>query len=226
MKWTFFLLLLFFAGFIKPLWAQDKDDINQANIASGDIFDDRALLEGYAQKYADEPKGILLAMIADDSLGAYKCTAAVRVFKEKFANQVLSPEKPGVIKILIRRLNRSDSPFVQIEIMNTLIVLDRFAYFEGMTPALIQKMDHYNPVVSTMAYDDLLDITKDSLYPREARIVFETLRKILFLSRNRLQNITTPDINLRQKIDLLRWSIRILGTQELKRLPSEVINLL
>jgi len=80
--------------------------------------------------------------------------------------------------------------------------------------------------VSTMAYDDLLEITKDSLYPREARIVFNTLRKMFFLSRNRLQNITTPDLNLQQKIDLLRWSIRILGTQELKRLPPEVINLL
>ena len=211
---------------ITPSRAQDRDDINQANIASGDIFDDRALLEGYTQKYAEESRDILLAMIADDSLGAYKCTAAVRVFKEKFANDVLSQEKPGIIKTLIRRLRGSDSPFVQVEIMHTLIVLDRFQYFESMTPALIQKMDHYNPVVSTMAYDDLLELTKDSLYPREARIVFETLRKILFLSRNRLQNITTPDRQLRQKIDLLRWSIRILGTQELKRLPSEVINLL
>jgi hypothetical protein len=87
-------------------------------------------------------------------------------------------------------------------------------------------MDHYNPVVSTMAYQDLLDITKDSLYPREARIVFETLRKVFFLTRNRLKNITTPDAYLGQKLDLLRWSVKILGTQELKRLPPEVINLL
>ncbi|MFI5205697.1 MAG: hypothetical protein ACHQVK_02045, partial [Candidatus Paceibacterales bacterium] len=106
------------------------------------------------------------------------------------------------------------------------IILDRYQYFENMVPALIQKMDHYNPVVSTMAYEDLVGATKDSLYPREARIVFDTLRKIFFLSRNRLQKITTPDERLRQKLDLLRWSIRILGTQELKRLPSEVINLL
>jgi len=127
---------------------------------------------------------------------------------------------------LIRRLNRSDSPFVQVEVMHTLIVLDRYQYFEAMVPALIQKMDHYNPVVSIMAYEDLIEITKDSLYPREARIVFETLRKIFFLSRNRLQNITVPDKRLSQKLDLMRWSIRILGTQELKRLPSEVINLL
>ena len=221
-----FLLIFLSFLFICPLWAQDKDDINEADIASGAIFDDKALLEGYSQKYADEPRDILLAMIADDSLGAYKCTAAVRVFKEKFANEVLSNEKANIIKILIRRLNRNDSPFVQVEIMHALIILDRYQYFESMTPALIQKMDHYNSVVSSMAYEDLLVITKDSLYPREARIVFETLRKIFFLSRNRLQNITTPDEKLRQKIDLLRWSIRILGTQELKRLPSEVINLL
>jgi hypothetical protein len=226
MKNLYFLLLFMTLFFVQPLWAQDKEDINEANIDSGDIFDDKALLEGYSQKYANESMDILLAMIADDSLGAYKCTAAVQVFKEKYANQVLSNKKAGIIRILIRRLNRSDSPFVQVEIMHTLVVLDRFQYFEAMVPALIQKMDHYNPVVSTMAYDDLLDITKDSLYPREARTVFETLRKIFFLSRNRLKNITTPDEKLRQKLDLLRWSVKILGTQELKRLPSEVINLL
>jgi hypothetical protein len=226
MKKIFFLLFFFIAAFLKPVWAQDKDDINGVNIASGAIFDDKALLDGYAEKYEGEPKDILLAMIADDSLGAYKCTAAVKVFKETYANQILSNEKSNVLKVLIRRLNRTDSPFVQVEIMHTLIVLDRYQYFEDMVPALIQKMDHYNPVVQDMAYNDLLSITQDSLYPREARIVFETLRKDLFLSRNRLQNITVPDKNLQHKLDLLRWSIRILGTQELKRLPSEVINLL
>ncbi len=226
MKILYFLLLFLSLVLIKPALAQDKDDINQAAIASGAIFDDKALLEGYTQRYEDEPRDILLAMIADDSLGAYKCTAAVRVFKEKYANQVLSNEKSNILRILIRRLNRSDSPFIQVEIMHTLVVLDRYQYFESMVPALIQKMDHYNPVVSTMAYEDLQAITKDSLYPREARIVFETLRKIFFLSRNRLQNITTPNKKLRQKLDILSWSIRILGTQELKRLPSEIINLL
>jgi len=226
MKISYFLLVFLLLALISPVKAQDKDDINSADIASGAIFDDRALLEGYAQKYADESKDILLAMIADDSLGAYKCTSAVKVFKEKYANSILSNEKANIIKILIRRLNRSDSPFVQVEIMHTLVVLDRYQYFESMVPVLIQKMDHYNAVVSAMAYNDLSVITKDSLYPREARIVFNTLRKIFFLSRNRLQSITTPNPNLQQKIDLLRWSIRILGTQELKRLPSEVINLL
>lgn len=110
--------------------------------------------------------------------------------------------------------------------MHTLVVLDRYQYFESMVPALILKMDHYNSVVSDMAYESVQTIVKDSLYPREARIVFETLRKILFLSRKRLGNITVPNKRLKQKLELLRWSIRILGTQELKRLPSEVINLL
>ena len=123
-----YLFLTFFS--ISPGWSQDKDDINEADIASGAIFDDNALLEGYSQKYADENKDILLAMIADDSLGSYKCTAAVRVFKKKYANEVLSNEKSNIIKILIRRLNRSDSPFVQVEIMHSLIVLDRYQYFE------------------------------------------------------------------------------------------------
>jgi hypothetical protein len=226
MKNVYFLLLLLTLVFIKPLWAQDQDDINETDIDSGAIFDDKALLEGYAQKYGDETRDILLAMISDDSLGSYKCTAAVRVFKEKYANGVLSGEKANILKILIRRLNRTDSSFVQVEIMHALVVLDRYQYFDSMVPALIQKMDHYNSVVSTMAYEDLLAITKDSLYPREARIVFKTLRKTFFLSRNRLKNITTPNKNLLQKLDLLRWAIRILGTQELRRLPSEVINLL
>jgi hypothetical protein len=223
---TLSFLITFVLAFHVPSWAQDKDDVNAANIASGAIFDDKALLNGYTQKYQSEPRDILLAMIADDSLGSYKCTAAVRVFKQKFAGQVLSKEKPNILKILIHRLKGSDSPFVQVEIMHTLVVLDRYQYFDTMVPALIQKMDHYNPVVSDMAYNELQQVTQDSLYTREARIVFETLRKILFLSRNRLQNITASNENLRHKIELLRWSIRILGTQELKRLPSEVINLL
>lgn len=224
MKNLYFIVL--FLAFSAPLWAQDKDDINQANISSGAIFDDKALLAGYAQKYEDESKDILLAMIADDSLGAYRCAAAVRVFKKKYANEVLSREKANILKVLIRRLNRSDSPFVQVEIMHTLVILDRYQYFASMVPSLIQKMDHYNPVVSNMAFGDLQEIVEGSFYPREARIVFDTLRKILFLSRNRLQKVSTPDTKLSHKLDLLRWSIRILGTQELKRLPSEVINLL
>ena len=190
------------------------------------IFDDEAMLDGYAEKYTDEPRDVLLAMIADDSLGAYKITAASRVFRQKYADQVLSREKPLILKTLLRRFNRTDSAFVQVEIMHTLVVLDRYQYFESMTNALILKMNHYNRVVSVNAYNALDEITRGSTRAREARIVFNTLRKTLFLSRKRLENIDEPDERLRQKLALLRWSIKVLGTQELQRLPSEVIRLL
>lgn len=224
-----YYLLAFFSIclWVHPAWADPhQSEFDEADITSGAIFDDRAMLEGYAQKYEDEPKEILLAMIADDSLGAYKCSAAVHVFKEKYANGVLSKEKSMIIHGLIRRLNRTDSPFVQTEIMHALVILDRYQYFESMVPTLILRIDHYNSVVSQLAYDNLKAILKDSFYPREARIVFNTLRKNLFLSRNRLGQITTPGEKLSQKLELLRWSIKILGTQELKRLPQEAINLL
>ncbi len=220
------ILLLILILLTSPVWAQGKNNADEADTSSNSVFDDEALLDGYAQKYDDESQDILLAMAADDSLGAYKCTAAVKDFKEKYANDVLSKEKTAIIKTLIRRLNRTDSPFLQIEIMDTLVVLDRFQYFESMVPALIQKMDHYNPVVSNTAYKYVFQLTQNSLYPREARIVFETIRKMLFLSRNHLASVTTPDENLQHKLFLLRWSITILGTSELKRLPPEVINLL
>ena len=94
------------------------------------IFDDNMLLDGYAQKYSTEPKEILLAMIKDDTLSAYKSAAAVRVFKERFSHEVLSPEKAMVEKFLIRRLNHTDSTFVQVEIMHTLCLMDRYKYFK------------------------------------------------------------------------------------------------
>ncbi len=226
MKFLKSLILILSLLPISLVMAQQNEIIDQEDIASGAIFDDKALLDGYVQKYADEPQEILLAMVADDALGAYKTAAAIKVFKEACAPEILAKEKPAIIKLLIRRLNRSDSPFVQVEIMHTLVVIDRYQYFESMVPALIQKMDHYNPVVSKEAYNGVQDIIKGDPRAREARIIFNTLRKILFLSRNKIQNITVPDAKLRQKITLLRWSVKVLGTQELKRLPSEVISLL
>ena len=96
-----------------------------------------------------------------------------------------------------------------------------------MVPPLIYKLDHYNKAVNEIAYNSLQDIIKTPTNkPREARIIFSTLRKILFLSRRRLTNVTEPDERLKQKLSLLRWSIKILGSQELRRLPKEVINLL
>jgi len=191
------------------------------------IFDDRMLLNGYTKKYSDLSKETLLAMIKDDTLTPYRSAAAVRVFKEKFSGEVVSREKKSVEKTLLRRLHRTNSPFVQVEIMHTLCQMDRYRYFKPMVPALIQKLDHYNAAVSEIAFDSLNQVIETgSNRPREARIVFNTLRKILFLSRKRLATIKEPAPKLTKKLKLLRWSIKVLGNQELKKLPKEVINLL
>ncbi len=191
------------------------------------IFDDKLLLNGYAEKYDTESKEILLAMIKDETLGPFKMAAAVRVFKETYSQEVFSREKRIIIKILLRRLNRTSSPFVQVEIMHTLCRMDRYKYFKSMAPALILKLNHYNSTVNELAYTAVDDvIVTGNNRTREARIVFNTLRKILFLSRRRLADITEPDARLKQKLKILRWSIKVLGSQELKRLPKEVINLL
>ncbi len=191
------------------------------------IFDDEMLLKGYIQKYHGLPKEILLEMIKDETLNSYKTAAAVRVFNEKFSTEVVFKEKKGIEKILLRRLHKTDSPFVQVEIMYTLCNMDRYRYFKSMVPALIQKMDHYNEAVNRLAFENLNNlIKKENARAREARWVFNTLRKILFLSRKRLANIDVPDPKLAQKLKLLRWSVKVLGTQELKKLPKEVLNLL
>ncbi len=191
------------------------------------IFDDKLLLDGYTNRYKDESKDILLAMMRDDTLDDFKLAAAVRVFSEKYSLEVFSREKKLIEKILIRRLNRTDSPFVEVEIMHALCRMDRYKYFTAMVPVLIRKMDHYNRAVNLVAYESLEDILKlGQGRTREARIVFNTLRKVLFLSRKRLNSIKEPDTKLKQKLSLLRWAIKILGTEELKRLPKEVIPLL
>ena len=223
MKLIFVFFLLFL---ISPLSRAENIPIEGAELGAEAIFDDRALINGYIDKFAEESLEVLLAMIADDSIGPYKAAAAVRVFKQKYGNEILSKEKPAIIKMLLRRLNHVDSPFAQVEIFHTLIVLDRYQYFESMMPALIQKLDHYNAVVRDLSYDNISDIIKNDNRTREARIVFNTLRKMFFLSHNRLNNIESPDTRLRQKLTILRWAIKVLGTQELKRLPSEVIRLL
>jgi hypothetical protein len=221
-----FILLIFFLTIsFTSAWGQSAA-VEGSDLGTDAVFDDRALINGYTNKFADENKDTLLAMIADDSIGPYKCAAAVRVFKQKYGEEILSTEKSTILKILLRRLNRTDSPFVQVEIFHTLIVLDRYQYFEAMMPSLIQKLDHYNPVVRALAYDDIQEIIKDDDRTREARIIFTTLRKVFFLSRNRLNDVQTPDDKLKQKLAILRWAIKVLGTQELKRLPAEVIRLL
>lgn len=191
------------------------------------IFDDQMLLNGYTEKYNGLPKETLIAMIKDDTLTSYRSAAAIRVFKERFSEEIVSREKKIMERVLLRRLNRTDSPFVQVEIMHTLCRMDRYHYFKSMMPALIQKIDHYNSAVNDIAFNSLNQIIEaGSNRQREARIVFNTLRKILFLSRKRLEAIKEPDFRLTRKLKLLRWSIKVLGNQELKKLPKEVINLL
>ena len=191
------------------------------------IFDDQMLLKGYTKKYSDLSKETLLAMIKDDTLTPYRSAAAIRVFKNTFSSEVVSREKKIIERALIRRLHRTDSPFVEVEVMHTLCQTDRYHYFKSMVPALIQKLDHYNDAVNEIAFDSLNQVIESgSNRNREARIVFNTLRKILFLSRKRMANVKEPDARLAKKLKLLRWSIKILGNQELKKLPKEVINLL
>ncbi|OGX26063.1 MAG: hypothetical protein A2787_00335 [Omnitrophica WOR_2 bacterium RIFCSPHIGHO2_01_FULL_48_9] len=190
------------------------------------IFDDQSLLDGYSKSYAAESQETILAMIQDDTLDDYKIAAAVRVFKENFSEQLVLAERRYAEKVLIHRLNRTDSPFVEVEVMHALCKIDRYKYFGSMVPVLLQKLDHYNRTVNELANESITDIIKGPHRPREARIVFNTLRKTLFLIRRRLYNIKEPDTRLKQKLVLLRWAIKILGNEELKRLPKEVIPLL
>ncbi|MDD3374920.1 MAG: hypothetical protein PHY73_04255 [Candidatus Omnitrophica bacterium] len=190
------------------------------------IFNDKNLLEEYSKQYANEPKNVLLAMVDDETLSQYKTAAAVRIFREKFAQVIFSREKKLAIRSLIRRLSRTDSIFVEIEIMYTLCEMDRYKYFKSMVPNLIRDLDHYNTTANELSFTYINNIISSGQNrAREARIIFNTLRKILFLSRKKIRNITEPNERLKQKIELLRWSIKILGNQELKRLPPETLHL-
>lgn len=215
------LLLGIFLGTSSIILADEKTDTN------GSIFDDKELLDGYAARYANESKDILLARIKDETLDPFKSAAAVRVFSQRFIPEVVSREKKIIEKVLLRRLDHTDSAFVQVEVMHALCRLDRYKYFDAMVPRLIQKLEHYNAAVNTGAYASLDDIIKTgNNRAREARIVFNTLRKTLFLSRKRLASVKEPGPQLQEKLVLLRWAIKVLGNQEIKKLPKEVISLL
>ncbi|MFA5060308.1 MAG: hypothetical protein WC676_06755 [Candidatus Omnitrophota bacterium] len=210
---------LFLSSGVKTSFAQETEQYT--------LFDDKSLLEGYAKKNEQKSKEILLAMIKDDSLSPYECAAAVRVLKNTFSQEIFGAEKKSVEKTLIYRLNHTDSSFVQVEIMHTLCLMDRYQYFNSMVPLLIQSLDHYNKVVNEIAYNSLDHLIKTGhSRPREARIVFNTLRKIFFLSRKKLKDLKEPGTKLKQKLELLRWSVKILGNQELRKLPPEIINFL
>ena len=199
------------------------------NVSAQDpaIFDDKMYFKGFVNKYQEVPKEILIEMIKDDTLTDFKTAAAVNVFKEKHSSATVAREKKRVKKILIKRFKDTRSPFVQVEIMATLVRMDRYEYFKAFVPALISKMNHYNEVINEMAFDNLNYIIKEgSDRPREARIVFNTLRKIFFLMRKRLAPIKQPNKKLSHKLIILRWSVKVLGNDSLKKLPKEVLNLL
>ncbi|MCX5681253.1 MAG: hypothetical protein NT079_03100 [Candidatus Omnitrophica bacterium] len=190
------------------------------------VFNDKDLLGGYAKQYAEESKEVLVAMINDDTLPPYRMAAAIRVFNEKFGQVVFSKEKILIEKALLRRMALTTSVFVDTEIRHTLCKMDRYKYFESMVPKLLYRLDHYNKVVNELAYGYINDIIQTGQdRTREARIVFETLRKMLFLSRKKINDMTQADERLKQKIELSRWAIKILGNQELQRLPPEAIHL-
>ena len=232
------LFILFFALFPCLATAQDETAVQkevffnegeipeELEITEYTIFDDKSLLDGYAKKYANEPKEILLQMINDDTLSPYKMAAAIHVFKDRFSQVVFSNEKHVFEKTLWRRFARTDSIFVEIEILHTLCLMDRYKYFKSMMPNLLRRLDHYNKTANELCFAYINHIIKmGQNRSREARIIFNTFRKMLFLSRRKLKNVTDPDLRLQQKIDLLRWSIKVLGNDELKRLPPEVLHL-
>ncbi|MBF0523409.1 MAG: hypothetical protein HQL24_10205 [Candidatus Omnitrophica bacterium] len=191
------------------------------------IFDDKTLLEGYAKQYADLSKEVLLEMIQDDTLSAYQIAAAVRVFREKFSEDVVANDKTVTERILLRRFNASNSPFIEVEVMHTLCKIDRYKYFKSMVPALVQKLNHYNKAVDEIAYGAVNELIESgNNRPREARIIFNALRDMLFLSRKRLEGVQDPDEKLKRELNVLRWSIKVLGIQELNKLPKEVLDLL
>lgn len=204
---------------------QNPQHINQ--IINRSFFDDTKLLEGFTNHYSEQDQETLLAMIQDETVDDIKVAAAVRAFRKKYALQIFSTEKDSAIHILIRQLNQSESAFIKVEILWALCLMDRYKYFNPYMPQLIQKLDHYNDAINKSAYTAINEIIEQgNNHSREARVVFNTLRKNLFLSRRRLAEITEPDDRLSQKLKILKWSIKVLGSQELKRLPKEVLNLL
>ena len=75
--------------------------------------------------------------------------------------------------------------FIDVEIMWTLCLMDRYKYFNTFMPKLIQKIDHYNDTINESAYTAINEIIESgNNRALEARVVFTTLRKILFLSPN------------------------------------------
>jgi len=213
------LLILF-----GPIRANAQETVTPAQ---SNIFDDQFLIEGYSERYGKEPLSILLAMIRDDSLDPLKTAAAVRALRNRYSDEIFAKDKIVTEKTLLRRLNKADSAFIQVEIMHTLCRIDRYQYFKPLATMLLLKIDHYNATVSAFAaaaINDLIQRGKDTAW--EARIIFSTLRKVFFLSRYKLSAATEQSPALREKLKILRWSIKVLGSEKLRELPKEVIPLL
>jgi len=225
---SFFSLILAAVMFLgSPARAEEAPLLSGPSAAAADIFDDKALVAGYAAKFSNASKDLLLAMINDEDVSSYKKAAAVRVFRGKFALQIVSHERVIVERVLLRQMQRLSSIYQQIEIMHTLVMMDRSRFFDSMVPLLLQKMDHYDVFVNELAFAAIEDIhAAVSPRTREARIELNTLRKVFFLSRKKLQNADPLEPRLRNKLQVLRWAIKILGTDELKSLPPEVIALM
>ena len=196
---SFLLVFIFFMTF--SVAGADKNVTDPNSAWEEAIFDDKMLFQGYVDKYADKTKDVIVAMMNDSTLATFKLAAAIRVFKDRFADQTVATEKNFLEKTLLRILSHDDSPFVQVETMSALVVLDRYKYFKIMVPRVIEKLDHYNDAVVDIAYEDLsVLIAKSNARTREARIIFNTLRKILFLSRKKLEYVQEPDEKLQKKL--------------------------
>ena len=150
----------------------DFQKANFQDLGGGDLKDEIAGVEFLKATGYVDPKRI---GITGGSYGGFMTlmavgktpdiwAAAVRVFRQKYAADIVSREKIIVEKILLRRLDRTDSAFVQVEIMHTLIIMDRYRYFNSMVPILIQKLDHYNNAVNEVAYAGLNDIIETGLH--------------------------------------------------------------
>ncbi|MBF0388443.1 MAG: hypothetical protein HQL20_11460 [Candidatus Omnitrophica bacterium] len=221
MSIRFVLVILFLVGLSSPVVAQVVPDDNYP------IFNDKLLIEGYAGKLSSTTKDVILAMINDDALVPYRKAAAIRVFRTRYAASTVTRERSIVEKLFLRQLERTSSAYVQIELMHSLITLDRYRYFDAMLPVLIKKIDHYDGTASEMAYKAIVDINDaGSQRSREARIEFNTLIKMLFLTRKKLDGADPQEARLKMKLELLRWSVKVLGTDELKNIPKEVISLM
>ncbi|MBF0478906.1 MAG: hypothetical protein HQL26_05450 [Candidatus Omnitrophica bacterium] len=191
------------------------------------LLDDRQQIDEYTDKFKQIPKDILLEMVKDETLNPLRMTATMSIINQQYVKEMVQSERIQYERALLRMLSRTDSSFVQVESMYGLCVADRYEYFDSMVPALIQKLNHYNTGVNLLAYENLDQLLLDGQNrQREARIVFNTIRKILFLSRRKLESMSTPEPKLDRQLKILRWSIKVLGNQELQRLPREVIHLL